>query len=58
MNIPGDPAMLLSFINLKLRDYYKSFDELCEDMGIDSNEVIEKLASIDYAYDKDTNRFV
>lgn len=58
MNIPSDPAMLLSFINLKLRDFYKSFDELCEDMDIDSNDVIEKLASIDYAYDKDTNRFV
>ena len=26
MDIPKDPAMLLSFVNLKLRDYYKSFD--------------------------------
>ena len=28
-NIPKDPAMLLSFINLKLRDYYPSLEALC-----------------------------
>lgn len=58
MDIPKDPAMLLSFINLKLRDYYKSFDELCEDMGLDKKQITDKLALIDYAYDEETNRFV
>ena len=29
---PKDPAMLLSFVNLKLRDYYASLEELCEDL--------------------------
>ena len=29
--IPKDPVMLLSFINLKLRDYYSDLDALCED---------------------------
>ena len=58
MDIPKDPAMLLSFINLKLRDYYNSFDSLCDDLGVDGKEITEKLALIDYAYDKETNRFV
>ena len=29
MNIPKDPVMLVSFLNLKLRDNYASFDALC-----------------------------
>ena len=28
-NIPKDPVMLLSFINMKLRDFYDSLDALC-----------------------------
>ena len=31
--IPKDPAMLLSFINLKLRDYYSSFEALCASLN-------------------------
>jgi len=56
--IPNDPAMLLSFINLKLRDNYDSLDKLCDDMQIDMETVAEKLKSIDYEYDVNTNQFV
>ena len=28
-NLPKDPMMLMSFINMKLRDEYPSLDELC-----------------------------
>lgn len=56
--IPKDPAMLLSFVNLKLRDYYNDFGKMCEDMDIDGKEIEEKLASIDYCYDKEKNQFV
>ena len=58
MDIPKDPAMLLSFVNLKLRDYYKSLDEMCEDLGIDRSVIEEKLAEIQYEYDEKLNRFV
>lgn len=57
-NIPKDPVMLLSFINLKLRDYYPSFDHLCEDLSLNADEIIKKLASIDYEYDADSNQFI
>ncbi len=30
--LPKDPVMLLSFVNTKLRDFYGSFDALCEDL--------------------------
>ena len=56
--IPKDPVMLLSFINLKLRDYYKSLVDLCEDLDISQTELEEKLSSIDYHYQKEQNQFV
>ncbi|MCH5260125.1 MAG: DUF4250 domain-containing protein [Lachnospiraceae bacterium] len=56
--IPQDPAMLLSFLNLKLRDYYASLDQLCDDLDIDRAEIEGKLSIIDYHYDKEKNQFV
>lgn len=56
--IPNDPVMLLSFINLKLRDFYGSLDALCEDLDVDRKSIEEKLERIDYRYDADKNQFV
>ena len=56
--IPKDPFILLSFINMKLRDFYPSLDLLCEDMEIDRKELEEKLSSAGYEYDKENNRFI
>ena len=57
-NIPNDSYMLLSFINLKLRDYYPSLSELCEDLQLDQTELKEKLSKIDYFYDEKLNIFI
>ena len=56
--IPNDPVMLLSFVNLKLRDYYSSLEAMCEDMDIDQAQIVKKLAGIDYHYDAGLNKFV
>ena len=56
--IPKDPVMLLSFINLKLRDFYGSLDALCEDLDLNREEILEKMKQINYTYDKEKNRFV
>ena len=56
--LPGDPVILLSVINTKLRDYYPSLDALCDDMQIDRKELSEKLDLIDYEYDARRNQFV
>lgn len=56
--IPNDPVMLLSFVNLKLRDYYKNLEALCEDLDIDESELVKKLDGIDYHYDQQRNQFV
>lgn len=56
--IPKDPVMLLSYINTKLRDYYRDLDTLCAELGIDKQELVEKLKMIDYEYQEGTNQFV
>lgn len=56
--IPKDPAMLLSFLNMKLRDTYSSLDQLCEDLDVDRGDLEDKMARIDYAYDAVKNQFI
>ena len=43
MALPNDPIMLLSVVNLKLRDFYKNLDALCEDMDADKADLCSKL---------------
>ena len=56
--LPGDPVILLSVVNTKLRDFYPSLEALCEDMQTDQKEITDKLKMIDYEYDKARNQFV
>ena len=58
MNIPKDPVMLVSFLNLKLRDNYASFDALCEDLELDKEETAKIVATIDYRYIPERNQFL
>lgn len=56
--IPKDPIMLLSFVNLKLRDYYSSLDAMCDDLDVSKAEIEEKLKNAGYSYDRNRNQFV
>ena len=56
--IPKDPVMLLSYVNTQLGDFYGTLEALCEDKGLDREELVEKLASIEYEYDEERNQFV
>lgn len=56
--LPKDPAMLLSVVNMKLRDRYPSLDALCEDMDEDRAQIERALAEAGYTYDEAANRFV
>lgn len=57
MTIPKDPVMLMSFINMKLRDYYPSLESLCEDLDLDIKEITEKLAASGFEYSRENNKF-
>lgn len=56
--LPRDPAILLSFINMKLRNNYPSLAALCDDLDADEEEIRNILASIGYAYSKEKNAFI
>lgn len=55
--LPQDPFILLSLLNMKLRDFYSSLDELCEDMNWDKDELIKKLSSFGFEYMPECNQF-
>ena len=54
---PKDPAMLMSWTNMKLRDYYGSLDELCEDLEIDRKELENTLNQAGFEYNTELNKF-
>lgn len=59
--IPQDPIILLSFINMKLRDNYSNLDTLAEGLDISSEElsaIVSKLKEIGYEYNAERNQFV
>lgn len=56
--LPQDPAILLSFVNTKLRDCYDSLDALCDDLQADAGEIVGKLSALNYHYDPQRNQFI
>lgn len=57
IQLPKDPFMLLSFVNMKLRDYYRTLDELCDDMNIDKDELVNSLRMVGFEYSPEQNKF-
>ncbi|MDE6172082.1 DUF4250 domain-containing protein [uncultured Bacteroides sp.] len=57
MELPEDPMMLFSFINMKLRDCYSSLDELCEDMDVSKEKIVDVLRSAGFEYSAEHNKF-
>ncbi len=56
-DLPKDPFILMSFVNMKLRDCYRTLDELCEDMNINKEVLTTTLGSIGMEYNPQTNKF-
>lgn len=56
-NLPSDPMMLLSFINMKLRDCYPSLDELCAALDVDRATLCARLAEAGFEYNPRQNKF-
>ncbi|CAK7080000.1 MAG: hypothetical protein PARBA_03379 [Parabacteroides sp.] len=57
MELPNDPMMLFSFINMKLRDNYSSLDSLCDDMNVNKDTLISKLKEVGFEYNSEYNKF-
>lgn len=57
MSVPQDPMILLSFINMKLRDFYSSLENLCDQLDLNKDELVHTLSSIGYHYNEEQNKF-
>lgn len=52
-----DPNILLSIVNMKLRDSFTSLQALCYDMEISESEISEKLKITGRIYNIEENQF-
>ena len=57
VQLPNDPAILLSYINTQLRDHYPSLEELCASLNLDASVICQKLDAIGYIYNSSLNQF-
>lgn len=57
MELPNDPMMLFSLINMKLRDFYPSLDALCEDLNVNKEDIISNLKAAGFEYNAELNKF-
>ena len=57
MQLPQDPMLLMSFINMKLRDTYTSLYQLCEDLDLNQEALIQTLADAGFEYNPSANKF-
>ncbi|MCD8205782.1 MAG: DUF4250 domain-containing protein [Clostridia bacterium] len=57
MTLPEDPNILLSYVNMKLRDDNLSFEDFCAENDVDIDELKKRLASFGYFYDDVTSSF-
>lgn len=55
--LPKDPVMLMSAVNMKLRDEGYSLDELCKQEGLEKQELLDKLKSAGFDYMPEINQF-
>lgn len=53
-----DPYLMLSILNMKLRDECPTLVDLCKTYGLEMGHVQEKMKEIDYIYNAETNQFI
>lgn len=56
--LPSNPQILLSIVNMKLRDFYSSLSSLCDDLDENEEEIREILSNIGYQYSTIKNQFI
>ena len=57
MDLPKDPMMLLSVVNMKLRDHYATLDDLCLSEDICKDNLCQRLAQAGFEYSEENNKF-
>ena len=58
MNVPEDPFMLMSFVNMKLRDgEFETLEELCGSLDMSETELKKKLSDAGFEYMESLRQF-
>jgi len=57
MSLPKDPIILLSYVNTQLRNRYSTLNDFIKSENVNMTDLINKLNSINYFYDKKINQF-
>lgn len=57
MELPKDPMMLFSLINMKLRDFYPSLGALCSDLNVNKEDIVNRLKEAGFEYNPEQNKF-
>ncbi|MDE6634458.1 MAG: DUF4250 domain-containing protein [Bacteroidaceae bacterium] len=55
--LPQDPMLLYSVVNMMLRDRYNSLDELCDDLNVNRAQLENTLAEVGFEYSASNNKF-
>ncbi|WP_396123207.1 DUF4250 domain-containing protein [Clostridium botulinum] len=55
--ISMDANLLVSIMNMKLRDNYDSLQSLCYDLDLKEEDIVHRCKSIGYEYNKLHNQF-
>lgn len=56
--LPKDPHLLLSFVNMKLRNNYESLEDFAHDFHLDPKDIINALTLHGYLYSEENKQFV
>ena len=57
INLGMNVDILVSIVNMKLRDSFGSLEDLCAYYDLDQEEVVKKMEEGEYSYDPKTNSF-
>ena len=57
MLLTGDPIILYSYLNTRLRDRYSSLNEFCLAEGVTEEEITKHMTEAGFAYVEDINQF-
>ena len=56
-NIPKDPNMLYSYVNMGLRDGFETLDDFCASKDVLKEDILSVLEAAGYYYDEGLNQF-
>lgn len=58
LTLPKDVNMLLSYVNMGLRDKYEDLYDMASSEGFDAKEIRDKLEAAGFCYDEGIKKFV